>query len=42
MLAIARLATDNGNRTELNDFIDEFGLTDAVAALGDDDEDGDE
>lgn len=42
VLAIARLATDNGNRTELNDFIDEFGLTDAVAALGDDDEDGDE
>ncbi|MGC2377986.1 MAG: type II toxin-antitoxin system prevent-host-death family antitoxin [Mycobacterium sp.] len=38
-LAFSRLATDNGNRTELNDFIDELGLTEEVAALDDEDED---
>lgn len=42
VLALTRLATDNGNRTELNDFIDELGLTDEVAALDDDDDDKDE
>jgi prevent-host-death family protein len=41
ILTLTRLATDNGNRTELDDFIDELGLTDEVATL-DDDEDGDE
>lgn len=41
ILALTRLATDNGNRTELGDFIDELGLTDEVAAL-DGDEDGTE
>ncbi|MGA9676016.1 MAG: type II toxin-antitoxin system prevent-host-death family antitoxin [Mycobacterium sp.] len=40
VLALSRIATDNGNRTELNDFIAELGLTDEVAALDDkDDED---
>lgn len=37
-LALTRIATDNGNRTELDDFINELGLADDVAAL-DDDED---
>ncbi|WP_176562325.1 type II toxin-antitoxin system prevent-host-death family antitoxin [Mycolicibacterium palauense] len=37
-LALTRMATDNGNRTELRDFIDELGLTDEVAALGDDED----
>lgn len=41
VLALTRMATDNGNRTELNDFIEELGLTDEVAAL-DDEEDEDE
>ncbi len=40
VLAAARIATDNGHRTSLNDFIEELGLTEAVAAL-DDDEDED-
>jgi prevent-host-death family protein len=40
ILALTRIATDNGNRTDLDDFIEELGLTDEVAAL--DDEDGDE
>jgi hypothetical protein len=35
------MATDNGNRTDLDDFISELGLTDEVAAL-EDDEDGGE
>ena len=39
-LALTRMATDNGNRTELDDFISELGLTTAVGEL--DDEDGDE
>lgn len=38
-LALTRLATDSGNRTDLDDFIDELGLTDHVAALGDGSED---
>ncbi|MCV7100907.1 MULTISPECIES: type II toxin-antitoxin system Phd/YefM family antitoxin [Mycobacterium] len=42
ILTLTRLATDNGNRTDLDDFIDELGLTGEVAALDDDDEDGDE
>lgn len=37
-LALVRTATDNGNRTELHDFIAELGLTDAVAALDDEDD----
>lgn len=40
ILTLTRIATDNGNRTDLDDFIDELGLTDEVSAL--DDEDGDE
>jgi prevent-host-death family protein len=36
-LAIARLATDNGERTDLDDFIEELGLTEDVAAFDDDD-----
>ena len=42
MLALTRMATDSGNRTELNDFIEELGLTNEVAALDDDDEDEDD
>lgn len=38
-LALVRTATDNGNRTELNEFIAELGLTDDVATLSDDDDD---
>lgn len=34
-LALSRLATDNGNRTELDDFIEELGIADEVAALED-------
>ena len=41
-LALIRMATDNGNRTDLDDFIAELGLTDEVAGLEDIDEDGDE
>lgn len=37
-LALTRLATDNGNRTELDDFICELGLVDDVAALEDEDD----
>lgn len=37
-LALTRMATDNGNRTELDEFINELGLTDEVAALDDDNE----
>lgn len=33
VLAMARAAADNGNRTELNDFIAELGLTEAVADI---------
>jgi prevent-host-death family protein len=40
-LTLTRMATDNGNRTDLDDFISELGLTDEVAAL-EDDEDGGE
>jgi prevent-host-death family protein len=40
-LALTRTATDSGNRTDLDDFIEELGLTDQVAAL-DDDEDEDQ
>jgi prevent-host-death family protein len=40
--ALARLATDNGNRTDLDDFIGELGLTDAVAALDDEEDEEDE
>jgi prevent-host-death family protein len=36
-LTLTRMATDNGNRTDLDDFISELGLTDEVAALDDDD-----
>ena len=36
ILALTRLATDNGNRTDLDDFIAELGLTEEVAALDDD------
>ena len=32
-LAMARTATDNGNRTDFEDFVAELGLTDEVAAL---------
>lgn len=32
-LAITRMATDSGNRTDLDDFINELNLTDEVAAL---------
>lgn len=39
-LSLTRIATDNGNRTELDDFIAELGLTDEVAALGDDEHEG--
>lgn len=42
VLALTRMATDTGNRTELNDFIEELGLADEVAALDDEDEDEDE
>lgn len=43
VLALTRIATDNGNRTDLDDFIAELGLTDDVAALDDeDDQDEDE
>jgi prevent-host-death family protein len=42
VLALTRMATDSGNRTELNDFIEELGLTHEVAALDDEDEDEDE
>lgn len=38
-LAITRMATDNGNRTDLDDFISELGFTDEVAALEAYDED---
>lgn len=38
-LTLVRTATDNGNRTDLDDFIAELGLTDQVAALDEDDED---
>jgi hypothetical protein len=38
VLALTRQATDTGNRTDLNDFIAELGLTDEVAALDDEDE----
>lgn len=38
-LGLTRIATDNGNRTELDDFIAELGLTDEVAAIEDEDED---
>lgn len=38
-LALTRIATDNGNRTELDDFINELGLADDVAALDDDEDD---
>ncbi|MBY0440946.1 MAG: type II toxin-antitoxin system Phd/YefM family antitoxin [Mycobacteriaceae bacterium] len=38
VLALTRIATDNGNRTELNHFIEELGLTDEVAALENEDE----
>lgn len=38
-LALVRTATDNGNRTDLDDFINELGITDEVASLDDDDED---
>lgn len=41
-LAITRMATDNGNRTDLDDFIAELGLADDVKALDDDEEDEDE
>ncbi len=34
-LALARMATDSGNRTDLDDFIAELGLTDEVASLED-------
>jgi prevent-host-death family protein len=40
-LTLTRMVTDNGNRTDLDDFIGELGLTGEVAAL-DDDDDGDE
>jgi len=40
-LAMTRIATDNGNRTDLDDFIAELGLTDEVAAL-DDEENADD
>jgi hypothetical protein len=30
-----RIATDNGSRTSLDDFVEELGLADEVAALGD-------
>ena len=40
-LALARIVTDNGNRTELGDFIDELGLTNEIAALDDDEGDWD-
>jgi prevent-host-death family protein len=39
-LTLTRMATDNGNRTDLDDFISELGLTDEVAALDDDDDGG--
>lgn len=39
-LTLTRMATDNGNRTELRTFIDELGLTDEITSL-DDDEDED-
>jgi prevent-host-death family protein len=42
VLAITRLATDNGNRTDLDDFIAEMGLTDEVAGLDDDEDDAHE
>lgn len=38
-LAVTRMATDNGNRTDLDDFIAELGLTDDVAAIEGEDED---
>ena len=38
-LTLVRTATDNGNRTDLDDFIAELGLTDEVAALDEDGED---
>ena len=38
-LALTRIATDNGNRTDLDDFIAELGLTEEVAAIEDEDED---
>lgn len=34
-LGLTRIATDNGNRTDLDDFINELALTDEVAALND-------
>lgn len=34
-LALTRMAADSGNRTDLDDFIDELGLADDVAALDD-------
>ena len=41
VVALTRIATDNGNRTDLDGFIEELGLTDEVAALEDDDEGAD-
>ncbi|MBS9535830.1 type II toxin-antitoxin system prevent-host-death family antitoxin [Mycobacterium sp. M1] len=37
-LALTRIATDNGRRTELDEFIRELNLTAEVAALDDEDE----
>jgi prevent-host-death family protein len=39
-LALTRVATDNGNRTDLDDFIAELGMTDEVGALDDDEDEG--
>ncbi|ANN97522.1 Antitoxin of toxin-antitoxin stability system [Mycobacteroides abscessus subsp. massiliense] len=39
-LALVRMATDNGNRTSLGDFIDELNIADEVAALDDDADSG--
>lgn|ERR1700722_6687070 len=39
-LTLTRMATDNGNRTDLDDFISELGLADEVAALNDDEDEG--
>lgn len=37
-LALTRLTTDNGNRTDLHEFINELGIADDIAALDDENE----
>lgn len=38
-LALTRLTTDNSNRTNLRDFINELGIADDIAELDDENED---